>query len=203
MAWPYLPSMVRIVIEYTIGGGLAINVNFAKLQSGGTPSAAELVNIADAAYDALDIEWIPFMASNTEVTDLTATIWEDDSGRVARPTGTLPNVGTDVGARMPAQVALVASLKTNFTGRDKVGRQYLLGFTEGQVSNDDADSALITAGVDYIEALNANYDTEGFDLGVYSLYEDGAPRTTPKFTPSNVFSVNARVDTQRRRLPNS
>jgi len=172
------------------------------MQDESTPGAAELINIADAAYDSWDAEWIPFMASNVSITDITATVWENANGRVARPNGTLPNPGTDVGARMPANVALVASLKTNFTGRDKLGKQYLLGFTEGQVANDEAEAPLITAAVDLLDAYDAALDLLDVDLGILSLYKDGAQRTEAAWVKSTVYSVNARVDTQRRRLPN-
>lgn len=201
MAWPYLPSTVKVVVTYTIGGKLAINVHFAQLTAGGSPSAADLVNIADAAHTSWSTHWKSAMATSVEVTDIEAINWEVANGRISRPSFVLPIVGTSTGSVMPANVALVTSLKTNFRGRDKIGRQYLLGFVEEEITGNNASAALVTAANDLFTNYQLNLGAVGAELGVYSLYENGVQRVTPKFTKATVIATNSRVDTQRRRLP--
>jgi hypothetical protein len=113
-----------------------------------------------------------------------------------------PIAGTRGSPVLPANVTLAVSLRTPFAGRSFRGRTYWIGLSEGSVQGDFVIPAVaqgILAAVrelveDVPQALNAQ-------LAVVSRYSNGAPRGVGIATPvTAVTLVDARVDTQRRRL---
>ena len=115
----------------------------------------------------------------------------------------LPVTGTHTGQPMPNNVTLAVHWGTGRAGRSYQGRTYHLGLWAGQV----ADNQVITAEVASIqqkyEDLRTTLDnaTLAVEFGVLSKYTHGAPRPEGILTPITGVSVDAILDSQRRRLP--
>lgn len=202
MAWPHLNGVIKVVVTYGFDGKPSINVHFVLMQAPTTPIAASALQAAvDAFFPALDTEWKPFMGDQWTVDGIVATDWSIPNGnQVARVTG-LPITGTNISEEVPASVAIVASHRTDKTGRSFRGRTYLPGLTEGNVGGNNVDGLLITGVNDYFDAVTTQLGLVGADLVVYSLYSGGVPRVAPEATLITHRVVNGRVDTQRLRLP--
>jgi len=200
MAWPYLDGVIKIVISYTIGGEVAINVVFVRTQDESSATQIQMQAAATKMYDALDAEWIPVVSDTVDLVDVEAIEWRAPDGILKRAVGTFPLAGDHTSNPMPANVALVVSHRTGHVGRSKRGRSYMLGFTESDVSGNIPTAALALAASDTFTVYNTDIDADDLELIVYSLYEDGSARTTPASTPVTSHQVDLRVDTQRRRL---
>lgn len=201
MAWPFLEGTIKIIVTYTIGGKPQINVHFASIQGGGPTDPTDMLKVANDTYDAYNDNWKLSASSNAEITEIEAINWEAEAGRVAFTSQTLPIVGDVASPAMPNQVALVTTKKTNWTGRSKRGRTYFAGLSEASVDGNDVEAAVITNFQTTLTDLIVNLDLNLYNLVVYSLYTGGAPRASPFITVVSALSTNARVDTQRRRLP--
>ena len=202
MAWPHLDGIIKVVVTYGYNGTPSVNVHFILQRTPVSPiPAAVLLLAANTMRNAIGAEWIPEMALNWEVSNVTAQDWSLPDGDQIQSTGVLPLTGTDAGTAIPASVALVVSHRTDHTGRSRRGRTYLAGLNEGNVSFNDANAESVTAAAEFFSVLDSTLDLEDMDHVVYSLYSDGAPRVTPLATLVTSRIVNNRVDTQRRRLP--
>lgn len=202
MAWPFLEGAVKIVVEITIGGKVTVNVHFVTKKLGAPVDAGDLVPLANAVYDAYDVGWQAAASDEVEITQISATNWEATAGRIGFTTETLPLVGSVAEDELPANVAAVVTNRSNFTGRSKRGRTYYTGLHEGGVDGNNMDVSVQNLLLLTSEGIGTNVDLEDYVHVVYSLYEDGSPRTTPLATGISEYEINARVDTQRRRLPN-
>lgn len=203
MAWPFLEGTIKIIVTYTIGGKPQINVHFAAIQGGGPTDPTDMLKMANDVYDAYNDNWKLSASDGAEITEIEAINWEAEAGRVAFTNEALPIVGDQASPPMPNQVALVTTKKSNWTGRSKRGRTYFTGLSEASVVGNDADATLITNFQTTLTDMIVNMDLNGYNLVVYSLYTDGAPRASPFITVVSALSTNIRVDTQRRRLPTS
>lgn len=101
---------------------------------------------------------------------------------------------------LPKNVTLAVKFSTNRSGRSYRGRNYAVGLTEGKVVGDTAES-------DYCEALRAAYEelidaafTAGYTWVVASRYQNKLPRAIGISTEVENVSVEATIDSQRRRL---
>lgn len=116
---------------------------------------------------------------------------------------TTGNVGTASGAPAAANAALVASLRTDFTGRSFRGRFYLGGLAQAIFTNAQ-NVSVSTAGdwasmwSDFITALTAINKT----LVVVSRFAEGVARVTNLATEVISIIVDTKVDSQRRRTAN-
>jgi hypothetical protein len=107
------------------------------------------------------------------------------------------------GAAMPNSIASVVSIKTALRGRSYRGRIYHMGIPDAHVTDNLMGTAQVTALQAAYQAavLLAIAGNPDFRLGVLSYYNLGNLRGTPVFTPATEVSVDARVDSQRRRMP--
>lgn len=203
MAWPYLEGTIKIVVEITLNGKVTINVHFAHIQGGGPVAPTDNVKLADAVWGAYDVSWATESSDEAAVTQIEAINWEAAEGRIGFTSEALPINGEVIGDALPNNVAAVVSNRTSFTGRSKRGRTYYTGLEEGKVGGNNMNVSVQLTLLACSQAIGDNLDVEGFDHVVYSLYQDGAPRSTPSQVKITDYEINERVDTQRRRLPAS
>lgn len=116
---------------------------------------------------------------------------------------TTGNTGTDTGGQLPANAAIVASLRTNFTGRSFRGRFYLGGLSnitlqDAQHCTTGAATHLASCFSDFIDALNAINMT----LVVVSNYAAKVVRVVALATEIISVIVDTKYDSQRRRTAN-
>jgi len=202
MAWPYLDGMIKVVVTYGFDGEPSINVHFVYKQGGGSPiTTANLATIAGIFQNALYTQWAARMGDGWSIDDITATDWSLANGGQYQYVNGIPFPGQETIEEVPASVALVVSTRTAKTGRSFRGRTYLPGLTEASVTGNNVNALTMTTAADYLDDIVTDLATANFDLVVYSLYSEGAPRVTPVQTPITTAVINSRVDTQRRRLP--
>jgi len=136
--------------------------------------------------------------SNITVTDVSVA----NGQQLIIPFGT-GNTGTGGGAALPANAALVASLRTAYTGRSFRGRFYLGGISTDYLVDAQHLSTGIASDlggfmVDFITALQAANKT----LVVVSRYANKVLRVVALATEIISILVNTEIDSQRRRTAN-
>jgi hypothetical protein len=102
---------------------------------------------------------------------------------------------------MSANVANVFSLRTARTGRSYRGRIYIPGIPENSIQGNHLTAGAVTAMTSAAAGLITRFSTGVQTLVVASYHNQGAPRAVGVATPVTQTIVDARVDTQRRRLP--
>lgn len=112
----------------------------------------------------------------------------------------LPGSGFD--EAMPAQVALVVTKRTGFTGRSQRGRLYCFGLDRAGLLDERHVTEDFRAGV---QTAFDNFLTAVIGAGwqpvVLSYYHLSAPRVTAQIRPITSVDVrDAKLDTQRRRV---
>lgn len=198
---PFIPisNTMKVVLEYTLNGQLLVNVYH--VQSPSPIVTADLTAIATVFAGWWATNMRPNFTTAISLTRIVATdMSEEDGAQVVYVTG-LPSAGTAGGASAPNNVACVTTLRTGFSGRSKRGRKYWGGFAASEVADNFISTTLGTAVLADMTSLDNAIDTAGFALVVSSLYHDHAPREEGENTIVSTFSMDTRVDTQRRRLP--
>lgn len=116
---------------------------------------------------------------------------------------TTSNIGTGTGAAMAANAAMVASLRTNFTGRSFRGRFYLGGLNDG-VQQDAQNVKVASAGAfaGFVVNLIDTLGTINKTLVVVSNYASGVVRVVALATEIINIIVDTKIDSQRRRTAN-
>lgn len=103
-------------------------------------------------------------------------------------------------AALPGNVTVAISFRTAFRGRSFRGRNYFVGLTEAQVTNDTVVDTTVTALRTAYEVLADLGITLGAQHAVVSRYALGVPRVTGIATIVLSYLVNNTIDSQRRRL---
>lgn len=202
MAFQPAPFVAKFALNFVANGKPVANILHIKY---GTlnPDGADIANDATALADWVTEGLLQFVGTNTVFTDVTGTdISQPDGIQVVALNGT--GEAGQRGNNASNNVALVASLRTGFSGRSMRGRTYVAGLAEADITGNFFDEAnrdgledqfkrLIGIGADPVE-LNGN-------LCVLSRVAAGVVRPSAVSTIINQIIVNARVDTQRRRLP--
>jgi hypothetical protein len=132
------------------------------------------------------------------ITDMTA----DNSFVVVYTTG-LPLVGQNTTESLPYNCAFVVSLRTANRGRSGRGRNYVPGLTEAQQAGSTIAAGTRTTLVAAYQLLvGAGVFVPGLDLSVVSRRHNKQDRVTCLVQPVvSVTSIDAIMDSQRRRLP--
>lgn len=202
MAFQPAPFVGKFALNFVSNSKPVANILHIKY---GTinPDGADLANDATALADWVTDTLMQYLGTNTIFTNVTATdISQPDGIQVVALNGT--GTAGSRGNNASNNVALVASLRTGFSGRSMRGRCYVAGLAEADITGnffddgnrdgiEDAFKLLIGIGTTPVE-LNGN-------LCVLSRFTSGTARPTAVSTIVNQILVNARVDTQRRRLP--
>lgn len=129
MAFTPIANTAKIELLYTLDGGqTAVNVLHCFCAPG--ESNANLLIIANTVRNAINVSNIKTRwTTTTTLQDVIATDITSATGR-QQHTNAGPIVGTDAGAPLPNQIALVATLLTAVRSRRTRGRIYWPGFGE-------------------------------------------------------------------------
>lgn len=197
----FLDGLIKVVVTYGFDGIPSINVHFVLQQVPASPIPnAVLGNAVAAIYGAYNTEWKDFMVDTWTIDEIVGTDQSlEGGGQFTREAG-LPIEGTIVTAEVPSNVALVVTKLTDRTGRSFRGRSYLAGLSEANVFGNTVDGNTQVAAATLITTMVTELDDFNLDLVVLSTIDDGQPRVPAVATVVTGAAVNARVDTQRRRL---
>jgi len=200
MAFQAVPNGVKVEINAIQNGVPIVNVHHIKTPS--TVSSADLDDIL-AAYDAW---WTTqkgafhpsYVLQNFTATDISVangiqTIFPYAGG----------SAGTATGSPAAANAAVVASLRTNQTGRSFRGRHYFGGlvvpyFVDAQTINTTTAAGFAGSITGLIDLLN----DVNMTLCVLSRYANKVLRTVGLLTEIISVIVDTKVDSQRRRTAN-
>jgi len=203
MAFQSVPDTVEIDIIYTMNSVPAQNTFYAELVGGYV--LANLVALAAGIDGQVQGTWKAQQVSEavylrTEVRGLAV---END---ITASDNTNTGAGGFVGAPMPNNVTLSVKKESGLTGRSARGRNYWIGIPHNQLT--PADENLLEAV--YVTAVEAAVDSirtqinalAGWVPVLVSRFAGGSLRTTGVTFPwISTTCVDARIDTQRGRLP--
>lgn len=198
----FVPIPITAMLEYLMrqDGQAVENVVHYRLVAG-APTVADMSVLAAAAVAWWNTHLKPLTASNVSLVGIKVTSLQTFNAPVVEYLTGLPIVGTASGTPMPNNVTIVTRLATDNRGRSYRGRVYHVGLTNTQISGNTVGATTRTA----LQAAWSNAFTLGtapvWTLVVASRFANGEPRTTGIKTDVTGCSVNATIDSQRRRLP--
>lgn len=200
MAFVPVPNGIRVVLEYTKNSQLVVNVYYVTV---GEPiTTVNLTAVANAFLGWWGNEARLSASSALRLLNVQATDASVEDGvQVNVPVGTTIQQGARAGLTTPNNVAIVVSLRSQFTGRSRRGRNYLAWLTADDVDADNIPTTLAAQLVTRYVELQTRLSAVPAELVVASFVNNGVPRTSALTTQITGYSVNFRVDTQRRRLP--
>jgi len=202
----FIPALntVRVFWEHEYLGKPGVGWVMHFEASAGVIDAAEVTALAAALVADWNTHFKPLMNSGCRLVALRLRDLTTAAGvEVTYSTG-LPLVGTRSGAAMPSNTALTLKQETGLAGRSQRGRTYWFGMAEGDVVDNFFNGTYVTSVRTALDNITL-VPTAGaivWQLVVASFVTGGQPRSTAQLTPVTGFvATDARVDTQRRRLP--
>jgi len=199
MPFVRITATMKVALEYTLNGQLVVNVYHVRYPS--PIVTADLTAVAAIFANWWSVNMRQNFTTGMSLTRIVVTDMDEEAGlQISYVTG-LPQAGTLAQAPASNNVALVTSLRTPFSGRSNRGRKYWAGFNNAEVTDNFASTTLTTAILADMLSLKTALDTANFDFVVASLYSDNAPREVGVTQEVTAFTMDTRVDTQRRRLP--
>lgn len=212
MAFIPAVNVAQVVFKQAMHGNVVQNVSHVLNETGWSP--AELTSLCD-----LYIAWANDSYGSNLSTDLQFT------SVAARDMTTEDAAGVEVGfpalsggdvasPGLPGNVALAIKFKTGFTGRNRNGRWFVAGLTEGNVNGNtvssgnrdliveafgDLRTALLGAGYAHVVASYYN-GTHLVELPDGQKVKRPTPRATALITSVETYVADLNTDSQRRRL---
>jgi len=169
----------------------------------GQPTAARLEQLCQILRDWWVAELRAAVSNEIALKRINARDMTVQNGVVLDYTTGLPILGTSNSPSMPANVTIAITLRTGFAGRTRRGRLFHIGLTEAQVLGNFILLALQSILETAYRRLRSQYLLpNSFEWVVCSRFSNGQPRQQALLTPiTEVFLIDRRIDTQRRRLP--
>lgn len=189
----------RVVSYFTRGAEVMLNVNHVRKDAGGAAERLAIANHFKALWEGTggttpkgmkDFRQIKVVFQKVSVQDISTLPFPVPSEYTS---GT---AGTSAGIELPAQTALVVSLKTGLAGRSYRGRTYVGGFTTTAISDDGtydrpSGAVMVQLGQAFGD-LASNLNGDGTPLVVASRSLGTSEEVTE-------ILVDNKWDTQRRR----
>lgn len=202
MPFQIVPNAALATIRGTLLGEQVVNTLGFGLTTPGVVTAAEL----SALGAGLESYWADTMTTTLPqdyvYQDILLRVLDVENGPVAEESSQAGQVGALVGAVLPANVTFVVSFRTGLGGATNRGRNYVCGLLESEVTGNSLSVGRITAlQAAYQGMVGAGTVANGWIWSVISRKPDpvtGYGRAVP-ITSAHI--TDARVDTQRRRLP--
>jgi hypothetical protein len=153
--------------------------------------------------------YAPLVSSQVKLNEVVITDLSSDTGfQVTQAPATLITGGISTSDTEPNNVTIAVSIRTAMRGRSFRGRNYVLGITNSQISNNTMDDTTITAWqAAYSELLTVASDADAVWVVVSRFSGIDAdkkpiPRAAGIATEvTNVVLADATLDSQRKRLP--
>lgn len=166
-----------------------------------TPTVASLQTLADNVINWWDTVMQPLVHTSVSLVAVKATSLNSQSDPAVESTTGLPLAGTASGTAQPNNVTVAIKFITLNRGRSFRGRVYHVGINQGSVTGNTVNVGQRTALASAYGALLVPAAFGGAILVVASRFSNNVPRSVGVDTPVSGVSVNAIVDSQRRRLP--
>jgi len=210
----FIPALntARVTLKQTMHGSTVQNVTHVVNETGWSPE--ELTALAE-----LYIAWANDAYGSNLSTDLqfvsvaARDMTSDDAPGVEVAFPALSG-GDITSPGMPGNVALAVKFKTGFTGKNRNGRWFVAGLTEGNVNGNTVSDANRDLIVESFGDLRIALNAAGYTLVIASFYDgfnlveypDGTIRKKPKpranalLTSVETFVADHDTDSARRRL---
>lgn len=194
-----IPNAAQLEYIYTWDGQICENVLTYFINTAVTTT--NLQHLASAAITWWSANLKPLQSSSVALLTVKATDLSSQIGPVVEDTTGLPIVGTGASGAVPNNVSVAIKLITANRGRSFRGRVFHVGLVNSVVTNNTVALATRTNLRNaWLAALTLG-TSPIWTLAVGSRYTNNAPRVTGLATEVTDISVNAIVDSQRRRLP--
>lgn len=202
MPFQIVPDAALATIRGTLLGEQVVNTLGFGLTTPGTVTAAQLSALGAGLEQVWVDEMLPTLPEDYIYQDILLRVLDTENGPVAEQSGLGGAPGGLVGACMSANVTFVVSFRTGLGGATNRGRNYVCGLLESEVTGNFLSvtraNNLRTAYQTYVGPGSV---ANGWIWSVISRKPDpvtGYGRAVP-ITSAHI--TDARVDTQRRRLP--
>jgi len=199
MAFQPCPGIAMCEVIFTADSQRMENV-FHLVKSGAW-SSADLEDAYNAFRDWIDGAWADNAVDNWSCVGFKGTDLTESTGATFEPTFGEAVVGGRSLPGLPTSNTVAISWKTALRGRSYRGRTYHVGLGLDDVSDSALTPTAIAAlSVCYSELL-AGLISAGMQLCVLSRVNNKAVRAEGIGTPVTSLSIDANLDSQRRRLP--
>lgn len=184
------------------------NVMWLYLTGSGVITIPQLNDLAGACSEAYADNFLPLL-SDAVVLNSTSVVLYDSGGDALEGVAGVGGTGAFSDNGLPAQVAMCISWQIAPHYRGGHPRTYLGGLTEGAVDSVNTwTGGMITAAASAAVAFHGDLEAitgissgiSTVEHGITSFVRAGAWRTPPVFYRIAGATVDARIDTQRRRL---
>ena len=194
------PQCVEAKLVMSQGGVPIINRWYVDVAASPTPAILALVaGVIDAWVTS---DYASQISNTVAFEQIICTDFSVNNGAQDISTPTTAT-GAATGAAVAANAALVASLRTQQTGRNYRGRTYTPGMVAGHVSDaQHATTGHATAINTAFANLVAAMVTAGYKLCILSQYLNNALRAVGLLTEVVSIITNTKIDSQRRRTAN-
>lgn len=201
---PFIPApgVLQVECVYSYLSQTCENVYHVQMPGGsGAANPADMNSLA-AVFNAWETaSMIGERSSAAAMTDIRVRDLSTDSGLIIEhaPTGAVQ--GTIPGTPLPGNVTLAVKWTTGLGGRSFRGRTYHIGLAIGAVVNNTVNNSAVVNLVAAYSNLLTRVTESGFgQLVVVSYAHNKFWRATAVSTPIAACSINANLDSQRRRL---
>jgi hypothetical protein len=201
MPFQTVPSGVQVKLIGQLGDQPCINV--FNIDVAHEVTEVDVENCAIAVDAWFQAELLPHVSDDYTLIKVVGTDLEHDPAIQHEVVHSPALAGSITSGGMPANSALVTSLRTANIGRSYRGRSYLGGLPiDSQVSVDAMDTGYAaTVATGYIALVDALHSL-GYALAVLSRIAGGVLRVAGLLTEIIAVVTNTRIDTQRRRVNN-
>lgn len=167
------------------------------------PTLADIIAVNAILATSIATDWVPNLPTDVTINSIFYRSLETENDIQLEVPLTSGNVGTFSGTPAPNQNTICISLRSGSAGRSARGRLYWLGLSEGQYTTNVIDSGPLADIVTVITDLVAALAAASYPWTIVSYQSGGAPRPGGPvyFFVTNVLTVDAVIDSQRRRMP--
>lgn len=195
---PPVNGVARCELLYSWDGQTVENVWFV---SGADNSAQTLQDIADQMMDNWRTLIMPVVSEFVVLDRAEVTYLGQEFGNSIIRAAPVDSNGQETSLPLPNNVSICVKLLTDLGGRAHRGRKYHIGLCENQVTFshlvEPFRTQLETAYQGWIDQMSSSV----YSIVIVSYYLQGFLRQTPLVTAVNTCTIDATIDSQRRRLP--
>jgi len=198
MAFIPWPNGVQLCFHFTTAGQ---NWEFclALKKDSGAPTTSDLGTLANDAKSWWTSNLKHHLQEATLLNETQATDMTSEGAPDAVVTS--GEAATDVGNPAPLNAAMVLSNRTAKRGRSYRGRTYVGGLIANSMASPvDYGASAISQLLTDFAALEAQLNTDGFTWVVPSKQHDGVVTNPAHLEPVIAHTMDAHIDSQRRRL---
>lgn len=200
MAFISAENTVQVEMRYIQDLQEVENVLYFRNDNGVT--TANLIALLDYLFDWYDDFIRPLQATTVLLREIYGFDLTTQTGTSYTRVSSPPVAGGDAGPALPNNVTIAIWFRGIPRGRSYRGRNYFIGLTEGDVTNNTISSLKSTPIQDAYTNLRDGVDVTGYQWVVVSRYSGNLPRPNAVVTPvASLGFANFTVDSQRRRLP--